>query len=118
MVTQPVARCMFPVLWDYRLKEHVEILRNAAVPFLPVCCPWALLAPHEAQAQRNHYQTLKRLAERGGLGPDEMLAVLDDRPWRQMKVAESCAELGRRIAAWTTMEHELQNLAADGEHHV
>jgi hypothetical protein len=107
MVTQPVARCMFPVLWDYRLKEDIDALRNAGVPCLPVCVPWAMLAPHEAQAQRNHSQTLRRLAERGGLGPDEMLAVLDDRPWRSMKVQEACAELGRRIAAWTATEHEL-----------
>ena len=31
--------------------------------------PWALLEPHEAQARANHGgQSLKRLAERGGLG--------------------------------------------------
>jgi hypothetical protein len=31
----------------------------------PLTVPWDFLAPHEAQAQRNHSQTLKRLAERG-----------------------------------------------------
>ncbi len=46
--------------------------------------PWWIIAPHEKQALRNHGgQTLERLAERGGLGPSEALAVLEDRefPW-------------------------------------
>ena len=44
--------------------------------------PWALLAPHEQQAIRNHGgQTLERLAERGGLSASEMLAILEDRDW-------------------------------------
>jgi hypothetical protein len=43
--------------------------------------PWALIAPHEKQAQRNHYQTLERLAERGGLSAREALAVIEDRPF-------------------------------------
>lgn len=38
--------------------------------------PWAFLEPHEAQAQYNHDQSLKRLAERGGLDPCEMLAIV------------------------------------------
>lgn len=44
---------------------------------------WAMIAPHEAQAQRNHYQTLRRLHARGGLSWCEALAVLEDRPWRE-----------------------------------
>lgn len=46
--------------------------------------PWSLIAPHERQAQKNHDQTLERLAERGGLDPSEMVAVIEDRPWHQM----------------------------------
>lgn len=44
--------------------------------------PWGLIAPHEKQALKNHGQTLKRLAERGGLSFCEALAVLEDRQWR------------------------------------
>jgi hypothetical protein len=44
--------------------------------------PWSLLAPHEPQAQANHDQSLKRLAERGGLSWTEMLCVLEARGWR------------------------------------
>lgn len=40
--------------------------------------PWEKIAPHEAQAQRNHDQSLKRLAERGGLSPHEAIWVLCD----------------------------------------
>lgn len=32
----------------------------------PVYIPYNIIAPHEAQAIRNHGQTLQRLAERGG----------------------------------------------------
>lgn len=38
--------------------------------------PWDMIAPHEDQAKRNHRQTLKRLAERGGLDCTEAVDVL------------------------------------------
>lgn len=71
---------MFPVLYGYSLEES---RRKASVDW-PKEVPWSLLAPHEQQALRNHEQTLERLAERGGLGLCEMVAVLEDRVWRQM----------------------------------
>lgn len=43
--------------------------------------PWALIAPHERQAQSNHSQTLERLAQRGGLCPNEATRIIQDRPW-------------------------------------
>lgn len=45
--------------------------------------PWKAIAPHEAQAQRNHSQSLMRLAERGGLSPCEAVAVMMDQPWKR-----------------------------------
>lgn len=39
--------------------------------------PWDVLAPHEFQALNNHDQTLQRLAERGGLSPEEALAIIE-----------------------------------------
>ena len=33
--------------------------------------PWAFMLPHESQCQRNHQQSLKRIAERGGFSPSE-----------------------------------------------
>ena len=41
-----------------------------------------MIAPHEAQAMKNHSQTLTRLAERGGLSPSEAIFVLSDEQWR------------------------------------
>lgn len=43
--------------------------------------PWAAMRPHEEQAQRNHSQTLNRLASRGGLGIEEAYHILRDEPW-------------------------------------
>ena len=40
-----------------------------------------MIAPHEAQAQHNHKQSLERLAQRGGLSPDEALAVIENRKY-------------------------------------
>lgn len=45
------------------------------------CIPWKIIAPHEAQAQKNHQQSLARLAERGGLDPNEALCIILDKPW-------------------------------------
>lgn len=46
--------------------------------------PWEAIAPHEKQALSNHGQTIKRLAERGGLDWVEALAVMEDRKWVRM----------------------------------
>jgi hypothetical protein len=43
----------------------------------------------EQQAQRNHGQSLKRLAERGGLSPCEVLALHEQRSWRGMDADEA-----------------------------
>lgn len=51
--------------------------------------PWSTIAPFEKQARYQHGgQTLERLAERGGLGVTEVLAILEgegkyDRYWTQ-----------------------------------
>ena len=40
----------------------------------------------ESQADTNHGQTLSRLAERGGLGPCEAVAIIEKRRWRKMDI--------------------------------
>lgn len=47
--------------------------------------PWKLVQSHEGQTKRNHSQSLQRLAERGGLDPLELYAVLHDWDWSIMK---------------------------------
>ncbi|RLC85428.1 MAG: hypothetical protein DRJ03_11630 [Chloroflexi bacterium] len=39
--------------------------------------PWAMVEPCANQVKKNHKQTLKRLAERGGLSPSEMVCALE-----------------------------------------
>ncbi len=60
---------MFPVLASY--------WEWLALPGIPREVPWSLLAPYEANALRVHDQTLERLAQRGGLGVSEMVAIID-----------------------------------------
>ena len=47
--------------------------------------PWDLIGSHEDQAQANHSQSLRRLAVRGGLSCCEVLAVLYDKPWQDLR---------------------------------
>lgn len=69
-----------PLLIGY--KEHQ--IDGIDAPFVfPWWFDWL-----EERAQKNHSQTLSRLRERGGLSYCEALAVLEDRRWRGMTVAE------------------------------
>lgn len=60
--------------------------------------PMDMLAPFEAQAIRNHGQTLNRLAERGGMSSSEILAVLEGRKWGEVKSCEANDLLLKRRA--------------------
>lgn len=95
-----------------RLQAEVERLRGGRLfPIMrdrndqcPRSVPWSVLAAHEAQAKDNHDQTLARLAERGGLSPQEAWCVAHDRRWR-----ERCSEAD--AAAWVVSVQE--DVAAD-----
>lgn len=60
----------------YMLERKFPIL-NAGMDI-----PWIIMEPHNKQAWMNHGQDLERLAERGGLGWSEALAVLEDRKYK------------------------------------
>jgi hypothetical protein len=60
--------------------------------------PWDMIEPHEPQALKNHDQSLKTLASRQGLSACEMLAVLEDRPWKSIELVESYRKLDALIA--------------------
>jgi hypothetical protein len=62
-----------------------------------VTVPYQLLESHAAQAQANHGQPLARLAERGGLTVDEVVAVLEDRPWQAMPIAVAVQRLQAHV---------------------
>lgn len=44
---------------------------------------------NEEQAQRNHYQSLDRLAQRGGLSACEALAICERRKWAAVDVEKA-----------------------------
>lgn len=69
--------------------------------------PWEYFTPaDEAQAMENHGQTLTRLAQRSGLGICELVAVLDHRPWRKMKLGEAWTSL------WAIASQRIMNNVA------
>jgi len=87
---------MFPILNDFRDKYP----RLTQIP-------WGVIEPHEAWAKSNHGgRSLTRLAERGGLGEDEVLCVLSQEHigMGRLEVCRKLAaegELVRRVEAWT-----------------
>ncbi len=48
------------------------------------CVDYQLVADHAEQARSNHYQSVDRLAERGGLSWCELYAVLHNQKWQKM----------------------------------
>ena len=66
---------MTPVVEPMRLFPIMAPRYGGQVSYIP----WSLIAPHEARAQRNHSQTLERLAERGGLSAFEAVCCLTDK---------------------------------------
>lgn len=51
--------------------------------------PWALMAPHDAQALVNHGRTIEQLAARGGTTPEEALAIIEGRAFMRMPFREA-----------------------------
>ena len=60
------------------------VLKGVTLKFIP----WGLLDPHRRQADRNHGQTLEKLADRGGLSAEEAMAVIEGRRWTPLPDAE------------------------------
>lgn len=65
----------------------------------PMFVPWQIMLDHEAQALKNHYQNIEKLDSRGGLAPDEMVAVLEDRPWHPMELKAAIERLHELLRA-------------------
>jgi len=65
------------------LRQELDKLKARRFPGLAgsPSVPWSIIAPWESTAQRNHSQSLERLAERGGLCATEMLHVLNGVRW-------------------------------------
>ena len=71
----------YPVLKG-QTKESCEA-RRAGTQY-PRSVPWDLVKDHENQAQKNHSQSLDRLAQRGGLSPRELWSVVHDKDFYEV----------------------------------
>lgn len=60
--------------------------------------PWVVIQPHEAQAKKNHGQTLEELAKRGGLGRAELYCVMMGQEWGMTTDWAETEEKGRKLA--------------------
>lgn len=92
-----MAEKMFPVLLGYGDRQRLRAC--------PWSVPWAFLAPHEGWANANHGQSLEQLAQRGGLDPTEMLAVVEHRRWRGMWIDDAVVQLNAALALWAAENH-------------
>lgn len=84
--------------------DTIPNARKLGIPYICVCIPWEMIQPHYAQAEKNHYQTLERLHERGGLSACEALAVLEDRGWSKMLDSVSNQALCKKVAEWVDQQ--------------
>lgn len=94
---------LFPIIRPDRYAD-LRALELAGVTPTPVI-PWAMIEPHEAQAVRNHRQTLDQLAARCGLSACEAIAVIEDRAWSRMPIVEAERQLDQLVRSF----HRMQN---------
>jgi hypothetical protein len=66
------AGSLFPIMGEHKINGRKRCY-----------VPMAIMRRHEAQTKRNHYQTLERLRERGGLSAQEAMAVVADEDWEK-----------------------------------
>lgn len=93
---------IFPIMVGYDPREKINEARRAGSTVVVVGLPWAMIDPHEPQAKLNHGgQTLRRLAERGGLSAAEAVAVMRDEPYRAMSFAAAQFRLAAMVAHHT-----------------
>lgn len=69
---------MFKVM-QYHFRDESGAMRYVSPGYIP----WNLIEPHEAQALKNHGQSLERLNERGGCDIKEIWCILHDKQWRE-----------------------------------
>ena len=94
----------FPILTPYSRMDKYAGLG------LPRGVPWSFIEPHEAQALRNHHQSLQQLARRGGLDISEMAAVISGRTWRQINEAGVTVEMAAKLVLEALAVHRQKGL--------
>lgn len=69
------------------------------MPILGTLFALRMDALNDEQAQKNHGQTLARLAERGGLALNEATAIAERRKWRDQRATEAVQALQALVAS-------------------
>lgn len=86
-LTVDVVRDAYLAGWSDKPTPSRSSLPRPTFPILNgngVSIDYQLVEDHGGQAQRNHYQSVERLAQRGGLSWCELHAVLHDRAYQKM----------------------------------
>lgn len=81
-------------------ERRFKVLSSYFFPTKIKSIPWDFIEPHRLQANTNHYQSLERLNERGGLSPWEIRCVVHDvttykspRDWTESNCVQWLEEL-------------------------
>ena len=84
------------------------VLKQMTRAVMPPSVPWAFAESFRVQAERNHGQTLERLAERGGLCPEEMWLAAHGQPFSGRHPGEAaCIDwLGSALDVFYTARKE------------
>ncbi|WP_372393910.1 hypothetical protein ABMY26_00120 (plasmid) [Azospirillum sp. HJ39] len=96
----------FPILYPPGQRQPV----NA-----PTSIPWVLVERHVDQAQQNHYASLEALAQRGGICPAELVAILEDREYRPIALDAAVRQIAALIDAFNAGERHARMQAAELE---
>lgn len=110
------ARTRWPIALDViesltaerdELAARVKALAERRFPIMGgPSVPWRMVAPYDEQARVNHDQTLERLAERGGLAPDELWCVVHGKRWRERPMSLDALAARKWLDAWLAADVE------------
>lgn len=72
--------------------------------------PWEVMVPHESRCQKNHGQSIKRIAERGGFSSGEAYCIVNNLDWYEMEKTIGWQEADRR---WVEYAEKINNHYAE-----
>ena len=84
------------------LKAETEKLRELFNKPYPIqggpSVPWYIMLPHERRSKRNHDQSIRRIAQRGGFGAAEAFCIVNNLGWHEATKRYTAEEMERRWA--------------------
>lgn len=87
----------FPVLLDYYTSKDLAASETVCLSSVP----WGFMIQFERTARQFHNQSLERLAERGGLSPNEIVVIItNSHDWIRVPVRTAVDFLKQRVAEY------------------